>query len=79
MNYLGILLEYLRSVECKFSPLGDLSGGTHTHAIAYGVSLLLSCTGMVSVQGCQNAPATGAIAGYSEVFAGCKLLEKSEK
>ena len=49
MNYLGILLEYLRSVECKFSPLGDLSGGTHTHAIAYGVSLLLSRTGMVSV------------------------------
>ena len=32
-----------------------------------------------TVQGCQNAPATGAIAGYSEVFAGCKLLEKSEK
>ena len=30
-------------------------------------------------QGCQNAPATGAIAGYSEVFAGCKLLEKREK
>ena len=32
-----------------------------------------------SLQGCQNAPATGAIAGYSEVFAGCKLLEKREK
>ena len=30
MNYPGIFLEYLRSVECKFSPLGDLSGGTHT-------------------------------------------------
>ena len=30
-------------------------------------------------QGCQNAPATGAITGYSEVFAGCKLLEKREK
>ena len=31
------------------------------------------------IQGCQNVPATGAIAGYSEVFAGCKLLEKREK
>ena len=31
------------------------------------------------IQGCQNAPATGAIASYSEVFAGCKLLEKREK
>ena len=26
MNYLGICLEYLRSVECKKSPLGVLSG-----------------------------------------------------
>ena len=26
MNYLGICLEYLRSAECKFSPLGVLSG-----------------------------------------------------
>ena len=26
---------------------------------------------------CQNAPATGAVAGYSEGFAGYKLLEKS--
>ena len=30
-------------------------------------------------QCCQNAPATGAIAGYFKVFAACKLLEKSEK
>ena len=31
MNYQGICLEtvnYLRSVVCKFSPLGVLSGGT---------------------------------------------------
>ena len=34
---------------------------------------------LIITQGCQNVPATGAIAGYSEVFAGCKLLEKSEK
>ena len=27
----------------------------------------------------QNVAATGAIAGYFEVFATCKLLEKSEK
>ena len=33
----------------------------------------------ILIQGCQNAPATGAIAGYSEVFTGCKLLEKREK
>ena len=26
---------------------------------------------------CQNAPATGAVAGYSEGFAGYKLLEES--
>ena len=31
MNYLGICLEYLRSVECKLSPLGVLSGGTHAY------------------------------------------------
>ena len=35
--------------------------------------------GVNGFQGCQNAPATGAIASYSEVFAGCKLLEKREK
>ena len=46
MNYLGIFLEYLRNVECKFSPLGDLSGGTHTLSL----SLLWSHTGMVSVR-----------------------------
>ena len=49
MNYLGILLEYLRSVECKFSPLGDLSGGTHTQQHMVSLSLLLSHMGMVSV------------------------------
>ena len=31
MNYLGICLEYLRSVVCKFSPLGVLSGGTRDY------------------------------------------------
>ena len=29
--------------------------------------------------GCRKASATGAIAGYFVVFAGCKLFEKSEK
>ena len=31
------------------------------------------------VQGCENAPATGAITGYLKVFAACKLWERSEK
>lgn len=31
MNYLGVCLEYLRSAECKLSPLGVLSGGTHAY------------------------------------------------
>ena len=35
-NYLGICLEYLRSVECKLSPLGVLSGGTHTYFLTCG-------------------------------------------
>ena len=35
---------------------------------------------MVGVtQGCQNALVTVAFAGYFEVFAGCKLLEKRIK
>ena len=33
----------------------------------------------MTVQGCQNAPATGAIAGNFGVFAAYKLLKKSEK
>ena len=41
MNYLGICLEYLRSAECKLSPLGVLCGGTHayflTHESTYDV------------------------------------------
>ena len=31
MNYLEICLEYLRSVECNFSPLGVLSRGTQAY------------------------------------------------
>ena len=31
MNYLGICLEYLRSVECNFSPLSVLSRGTQAY------------------------------------------------
>ena len=31
------------------------------------------------MQGCENAPATGAITGYLKVFAACKLWERSEK
>ena len=34
---------------------------------------------MTHTQGCQKAPATGNIAGYSEVFAGYELSRKSGK
>ena len=46
----------------------------------YGIFALVSQTSFGGeTQGCRNASATGAIAGYFVVFAGCKLLEKSEK
>ena len=32
-----------------------------------------------TLQGCQNAPETGAITGYFKVFAACILLERSQK
>lgn len=35
MNYLGICLEYLRSVECNFSPLGVLSRGTQAYLFIF--------------------------------------------
>lgn len=44
-----------------------------------GLLLCLKPKELSDYQGCQNASATGAIAGYSEVFAGEKGKIKDEK
>ena len=43
------------------------------------VIVIVIITFIIRVVKMRRRPATGAIAGYSEVFAGCKLLEKREK
>jgi len=42
-------------------------------------SALLPAPAPVTMQGCPKAPVTGKIAGYFEVFTGCKLAGISEK
>ena len=77
---LGSISDWLNQISQVARPIRSTTQILVVMHHRYGIFALVSQTSFGGeTQGCRNASATGAIAAFFVVFAGCKLLEKSEK